>query len=398
MKYLLLTDIPPCENYTAGLVLNRLVQFLPKDEIVFCAVINPNLKPIIPEYLNEIQCLVLQKPSEYLLGSKLPILGGLLSFLHELIQAIKVRVILAPKIANFAKIQNVDRIWVVLQGQTMVRLAHYLPKMLSCPLYTQVWDPFGWWLRANKINFLTKRNLLKQFSEVISQSVSCATASWDMSNFYSEKYGIKNNPVIAGLPEEYCLPPATKMHEGSEFIIGMAGQIYASDEWNSLILALNNVGWTINGRNVRIRLLGESIHLSAQLPLCIEYLGWRSQKDTINLLEQADVLYLPYWFKAEFDEECRNSFPSKLVTYFASGRPVMCHSPKYASPAKYIFTNNAGYLCNSMLVEDIIDTLSSVESDKSKYEFYSKNGASCFKRDFTLGAMKASFQEFLGKI
>jgi glycosyltransferase involved in cell wall biosynthesis len=145
-------------------------------------------------------------------------------------------------------------------------------------------------------------------------------------------------------------------------------------------------------------LLGESIHLSAQLPLCVEYLGWRSQKDTINILKQADVLYLPYWFKTEFDEECRNSFPSKLVTYFASGRPVMCHSPKYASPAKYIITNNAGYLCNSMSAEDIIDTLSSVESDKSMYEFYSKNGESCFKRDFTLGAMKASFQEFLGKI
>ena len=75
----------------------------------------------------------------------------------------------------------------------------------------------------------------------------------------------------------------------------------------------------------------------------------------------------------------------------------MCHSPKYASPAKYISINNAGYLCNSMLVEDIIETLSSVESDKSKYQFYSKNGANCFKRDFTLGAMEASFQEFLGK-
>lgn len=396
MKFLLVTDIPPCENYTAGLVLNRLVQFLPKEDIVFCAIVNPQLTPQIPKYLDGIKRLILQKPVERVFGSSLPFIGGAISFLYEQIQSIRVYYLLAPKIAMYAKSQNVDGIWVVLQGQTMVRLACILPKLLSCPLYTQVWDPFGWWLRAHKVDAWTQRILQKKFSQAVSQSISCATASIGMSEEYSKRFNVKNNPVIAGLPSEFALPPANQPHQSSDFIIGMAGQIYAKDGWNSLISALNKVGWVINGRNVRIKLLGEFVNFVTQSPLCIEYYGWRNQNETIRILEECDILYLPYWFSSEFEEECKNSFPSKLVTYFATGRPVICHAPEYSSPAQYILRNNAGYVCNSIESEEIIKVLSLGLEDNFRYQAYAQNGSSCFKRDFTLDAMKKSFRVFIG--
>ena len=42
-KILLLTDIPPCHNFTAGLVVERLVRFITKDKISICSILNSDL-------------------------------------------------------------------------------------------------------------------------------------------------------------------------------------------------------------------------------------------------------------------------------------------------------------------------------------------------------------------
>lgn len=348
MKLLLLTDIPPCRNFTAGLVLDRLVSFLPKDQLAICAVVNPALQPEIPAELDDVPRLLLTKPREASVRV-LPRRAGVLSaFPYELLQAGRVRNDLLPKIVEFAKAQRVDAVWVVLQGQTMVRLARQLTQKLNVPLLTQVWDPFGWWLQANRIDGFTRRRLQKEFDDVLKHSTSCATASWAMSENYTAKYNVANVPVIAGLPRELATEPAARPHVRDEFIIAMAGQFYAQAEWQCLQYALNGCNWTVAGRRIRVRVMGGGFSAFTQSPSNFEYLGWRSQEETIRLLADSDLLYMPYWFSEEYREESSNSFPSKLVSYFAAGRPVFCHAPAYASPAKYVEANDAGYLCQSL--------------------------------------------------
>lgn len=396
MKVLLLTDIPPCRNFTAGLVLDRLVGFLPKDQVAICAVVNPALNPEIPAELESVPKLILRKPREAAVRV-LPRKAGILSaFPFELVQAGRVQRELLPQIVEFAKAQKVDAVWVVLQGQTMVRLARQLTKALDVPLLTQVWDPFGWWLQANLIDGFTRRRLLKEFDQVIKQSASCATASWAMSENYTNKYRVVNAPVIAGLPRELALQPATKAHDGDEFIIAMAGQFYAQTEWECLQHALNACNWKVAGKRIRVRVMGGAFKVFTQSPSNFEYLGWQSQDETIRLLSESDLLYMPYWFSGEYHEESSNSFPSKLVTYFASGRPVFCHAPSYASPAKYIKVNDAGFLCESLDTSVIISQLEKAVQDSEAYGRFAANGHSCFMKDFTLERMKESFLAFLG--
>ncbi len=395
MKILLLTDIPPCKNFTAGLVLDRLVSFFQNDEIAICAVVNPALNPKIPEELNSIPTLILKKPREPSVRILPSIFGDLTAFTFELVQSMRVRYGLLPQIAAFARQQQVDAVWVVLQGQTMVRVARSLAIQLDVPLLTQVWDPFGWWLRANRIDGFTQRRLLTEFNNVIRHSSSCATASWAMSEKYSNQYGVRNLPVIAGLPRELALEPATHIHEGDEFIIGMAGQFYAQTEWDCLIYTLNQVNWIIAGRRIRIRVMGGGFQAFSQSPTNFEYLGWQSQEETIRLLSESDLLYMPYWFSEEFKEESSSSFPSKLVTYFAAGRPVFCHAPAYASPAKYIKQHGAGYLCESLDPPAVLKHLEHAIIDTEHYRRVASNGTSCFRRDFTLERMKETFFQFL---
>ncbi|MCZ6886446.1 MAG: glycosyltransferase [Rickettsia endosymbiont of Ixodes persulcatus] len=396
MKILLLTDIPPCENYTAGLVLYPLVKFLPLDQIVICSVANPTLEFKIPKELKEIPHLKLFKPIESARRHKEGKIGDLIAYSFELFNAAKVKYFLLPKIIKFAKEQQVDAIWVVLQGQTIIRLTRPLAKKLTVSLFTQIWDPFEWWLRANKIYGFTQKRLLKEFDEVIKHSTCCATASWAMSESYKAKYNISTIPVIAGLPKEFARLLSTSYRDDSEFIISMAGQFYAQAEWLSLISALNQANWIIAGRKIKVRVMGGCFQAFTQSSANFEYLGWRSQEETIRLLTESDLLYMPYWFSEEFYKESSTSFPSKLVTYFASGRPVFCHAPDYSSPSKYIAENNAGYLCNSLAADKIIYELEKVITDEDSYKKFAKNGSECFFRDFTLDCMKDAFFKFLG--
>ena len=395
MKVLLLTDIPPCRNFTAGLVLDRLVNFLPPEQIAICAVVNPVLNPEIPAELKSLPKLLLKKPREASVRVLPRKVGDLSAFVFELIQSVRVRYQLLPKIVDFANQQQVDAIWVVLQGQTMVRLARQVSLKLGLPLLTQVWDPFGWWLRANQIDGITRRRWLTEFNEVIRHSASCATASWAMSEIYSNQYGVRNQPVIAGLPRELALKPATHPHAGDEFIIGIAGQFYAQAEWGCLINSLNQVSWKMAGQRIRIRVMGSGFQSFTQAPASFEYLGWQSQEETIRLLSETDLLYMPYWFSEEFKEESSSSFPSKLVTYFAAGRPVFCHAPAYASPAKYIKQHKAGYLCESLDPTAVLKYLEQAITDTELYREMASNGTSCFMRDFTLERMKETFMQFL---
>lgn len=395
MKVMLLTDIPPCRNYTAGLVLDRLVSFLPPDKIVLCAVVNPSVNPDIPAEFETMPKLILKKPREGSVRIFPRRAGDFSAFAFELFQAVRVRYELLPQIVTFAKQQQIDAVWVVLQGQTMVRLARQVSLKLGIPLLTQVWDPFSWWLRANRIDNLTQRRLLNEFNKAIRHSTSCATASWAMSETYSNQFGVRNQPVIAGLPRELACEPATRPHDAEEFVIGMAGQFYAQEEWGCLINALNQVDWTIAGRRIRIRVLGGDFKSFTHFPANFEYLGWQSQEETIRLLSEADLLYMPYWFSEEFREESSNSFPSKLVTYFAAGRPVFCHAPNHASPAKYIKQYEAGYLCESLDPQVVLKLLEHTITDAEHYRKMASNGTSCFMRDFTLERMNESFIRFL---
>ena len=49
MKVLLLTDMPPCTNYTAGLVLDQLCSFLPEGSLGCFSLLHPAHNPDIPE-------------------------------------------------------------------------------------------------------------------------------------------------------------------------------------------------------------------------------------------------------------------------------------------------------------------------------------------------------------
>ena len=96
MKVLLLADIPPCQNYTGGFVLDRLIRFLPKEDVAICSVVNPHLKPEIAPDLQAIPHLSLPKPIEFSrrILPRFRLIAGVSALFFEYLSALKVRWIL----------------------------------------------------------------------------------------------------------------------------------------------------------------------------------------------------------------------------------------------------------------------------------------------------------------
>lgn len=393
-KFLLLSDIPPCSNFTGGLVQGRLCSFLPDESIGYFAVLNRDLDPVLTHSHLVNQTVV--KPKEFVprhIGGKL---GALECFLTETYtEKVTVKKI-AKQAADFGTKFGADAIWCVVQGQTMIRLARQVADLMNVPLLTQVWDPPTWWLRANKVDSWSQKRILDEFASAMSKSDRFAAASWAMGENYESLYGCKSIPVIPSLDATVAKAPATRMNNDDELTIGMAGQIYSSEEWENLILTLNHCNWKIGQRTVKVKVLGRVLSVQSNTPMNVEFLGWRSQSESIDILSGLDVMYCPYWFDPIFKEEASLSFPSKLTTYLAAGRPVFFHGPEYASPAKFLKEHNAGILCHDLARTDIYNKLEKLSSSEELYKQLAANGSKAFHDHLTLDTMRKNFAEFLG--
>lgn len=397
MRTLLLTDIPPCSNLTAGIVTAQMARCVPQGELSIFCVQNPHLVPEPYADLAHIPMKVVSKPNEHArrVVKRVP-LGTTGAIAVETLK----RHLLTPRLVSqavaYGREQGVSSVWAILQGQTIVRMAAAVARGLNVPLRTQVWDPLRWWLDAHNVDPLNARRDMALFDATLKASRFCATASWAMAQSYEKRYGIPAIAIIASLDPKLALRPAPALRGEDELAIGMAGQIYAIHEWLELVKALEAVDWKMGGRRVVLRVLGHT--KPAGVPeQHLDFLGWQSQEETVRLLsERCDILYCPYPFAPEMEEVSRLSFPSKIPTYLAAGRPVFFHGPEWASPAHYLKERGAGLLCSERAMTGVRDGLARLVNDPALYEELAMGARNAFLADFTLARMQILVQKFLG--
>ncbi len=394
-KYLLLTDIPPCKNYTAGIALDNYLRQLPSERLACCAVLNPAITDarLSPD-LEHIPMSYLVKPRENGLRLLPGWLGSATACLAESWNAFVRLPRLQRSIEKIIERENVTAIWCVLQGQTMIGLADGLSR-LGLPLYTNVWDPLDWWLRGHKVDALSARRILKQFDRVVLNSRKCGTASIAMAEHYRSKYGITAVPLLPSLEKGSAVEPAASLTSSTTLTIGFIGQMYADAEFAALLNALSSVGWNLDGRRVKVVLYGRYLRIHAPQAVNVEFRGYCGHDELVPQLSSIDLLYCPYWFDPQFEREARLSFPSKLTTYLAAGRPVFFHGPAYASPAQLLAKYGAAQFCTSNDARVILASLRSVCDDTSRYRQLAAAGRKLFDELLTLDRLGQSVRELL---
>lgn len=394
MKILLLTDIPPCTNYTAGIVIQQLCDFLVEEghSIACFNLITASLTPDIPtSTLTYMPYLRYDKPSEDW-GHRYGKIGSLIC--NNYIAIIDLPRI-AKKVMHFANKENVELIWSIVQGQSMIKLVRKVASNTGLPYTVQVWDSPEWWLSEYRFDKYTTKSVMKEFGYLLKNSKTCLVASWPMAEEYGKIYGAHCIPVIPGLDDSVNVIQESKEKANSDFIIGFSGQLYAIDEFNVLISALKKLDWKHNGKNIKCVLYGAKFNMSYDFPVNIQIRGWLKQDDLLNELASTDLLYCPYWFSEQFEKIARLSFPSKLTSYLKTKIPVLVHAPDYSSSSRFIKDNAAGYLCNSNKIDDLVKIICEIIDDPNR-NIIGNYGYEAFKKYLTFKTMKKSFFDAIG--
>ena len=407
MKTLLLAPYPPCPRFTGTIMTEALCRFLPPGSVACYATcrdipadltIPPGLEPMPLRY------------GPVPLDSTLSISGGRFKPL-TLAQTVRNRVYAYKRVVEdavrFGREHGVDRVWAILQGGLLIHLCTRVAQGLGVPLYTQVWDYPEYWISLSKLDKISTKFVLRDYNEAMTQSACVAAASQEMADEVTTKYGTRSVPIVGALDKSMARGGPQDQRAGrtnpGEFIIGMAGQLYAAGAWGALLRALDAADWRIAGRDVRVRYLGynqpipDAFIATRTKRACIEYLGYRPQSEVVDALSDCDALYVPFFSGEIFELLARTSFPAKVATYFAAGRPVLFHGPAYAPAARFIKDTNAGVVCDSLDSDQIIAALNDLAGDPNTYEQRRANAHRAFLEHLTLDAMQRNLEAFLGE-
>ncbi len=384
MRVLLLTDMAPCINHTSGLVINKWCDFLLEENIeIHCALIkNKYVKMNIPDdKLKKIKFLTFEKPNEYWVSEAKrfkEIKGKVKSYIENTKSAKKVLPKFASKIAEYAKKQKIDIIFASIQGQSMTKLVRKVSKLSDIEYVAQTWDPLEWWMKEHHFDIITYKSNLREFGRVVKQSKNFMAMSWAMAKDFEEKYHKK---CLINIPSLPLTELEIKNNKSDEFIIGFAGQCYAKDEINLLILSLEDLKWKIGEKEIVLKLYGAAFPEEYYKNPNIEINSFIRQEQLIETLKECNLLYCPYWFSKEYQKACRLSFPGKLIRYLTTGVPVLLHGPEYASPLIFTKINKAGYIITTNDTEKFKEKLISIVNN---YDVnVAKNGFNAFKRYLT---------------
>ena len=95
--------------------------------------------------------------------------------------------------------------------------------------------------------------------------------------------------------------------------------------------------------------------LRARIP--VDVLPFADESAIAHDMERADVLYLPLPFGERHRDFVRLSLSTKLVSYLASGLPIVYHGPPEAAAARLLAAHDAGVLVTSLDPETIARAL-----------------------------------------
>ena len=254
-------------------------------------------------------------------------------------------------VVRWAKNHQVKGVVAYLHTPLETQLAAPVAKALGCPMIAFVGDPPEYVGRMTfALDPFAQRRFTNAFHSAMSICRGVGVPSPEMAHAY-QNYPCQVVRFNLSEPASPARPPTV------EIVVGYAGTMYARQEWNSFLRALERARWRFEGRPVRIRYMGPK-RPPLRIGAPIEVLGYRSPDETVRLLAECTFGYVPYWLCSNYEIATRLSFPSKLAAYASAGLPVFFHGPEPSSVTRFLSRHPMGVTCSSHDKEEIWSRLS----------------------------------------
>ncbi len=298
------------------------------------------------------------------------------------------------QVVAFGRRHGVDLVWAEFQGEALL-LAARVAAGLKAPLVGAIWDDPEGWLADAGYDYLSRRLLLLRFREALAAARRVSTISEAMQADYRRRYGLDSLILRYGHdPADAMARPSPKDQENT--VVGFAGNVYGEDAWRSFLAA----GALLNAEGglppVKIRVFGNEAFPYPHPGVEVTCEGWLPRREMLRRLAGVDFCYLPYWFAPAKRRHAELSFPTKLTTYLAAGRPVLYHGPAWAGAQEVMQRWQVGLSVNSLdpaAVSRVMVRLSLDEPLKEKFSLASREA---FMEEFNSRVMLARFRQLIG--
>lgn len=292
--------------------------------------------------------------------------------------------------------RKVDRVWALLDYPASCLVAANVARILGKPLYAYVQDDYRYLTWYFNLDPFMARRMAREVSAALRMSERCAVAGDSMGIAYRKEFGVTPVNLWHGVDESCWLPVRTSLNDGATLRIGFSGSVTAQSAFNCLLETLGELGWQVGGRQVKLTVMGNFFRLASSTEANVEYLGWQSLESTIRILHECDLLYLPQPFEPEKYHMTTLSFPVKLMTYLAAGRPIILHATQDASLMAFEKSRDIFAQFNQLECAGFSKVLDDVVSDPARYQRLASAGREALIRYFSKSAVRSLFAEFLG--
>ncbi len=253
---------------------------------------------------------------------------------------------LAPFVAEACKMaleNQIEMLWLVLNSPSMLLIAEKVLEQTKLPATAIIWDPISSITEQGKMDSRSRKILEERSAIVVSRLKSCGVSSPGMARMFKE---IKSDLPTRVLINAPCSIDSSAFEKDSaKLVIAFSGSLYARQEFLSFVSALNEMKWTLDGKDIELKIFSSAfdIPLDAQGGKSnVVFKGYLTERELLQELSFADVAYLPYWFSKNYAEGVKRCFPAKLATYVAAGCPVLYHGPKVSSPTEFLTRYQVG--------------------------------------------------------
>jgi hypothetical protein len=361
-RVLIISDVLPTETHTAGIVLNQFINFLPANfEILTYNIQSDGLEtyPVSSRVTGKLRWT--RKPQENWRAPRI-----LLNLLDSF-SAYETNLIVKD-LAREVSRQSPDLIYLVMQGQTMFRIAVGLNKQ-GIGFSTFHWDPLSWWLHFNKGPKKLEK-LLSYVTPILNSSGHHILPSRKYAEYLKltrDNYSVFN--LSHNLLENNYKPKDGVMR------ICFSGQAYAEKELSFFVEVLEKCNWTLTDFKVELHVFGNAFLGHSKN---IFHHGWIEPSKLVKQLSVFDCSLLPYPSGNEFQDVSRYSFPSKYSTYIAASLPVL-----FIGGLETPFSDMHNTSVRQVVIGDDYELISALESIQKNRNVYEKSISEIFDLNFS---------------
>ena len=122
------------------------------------------------------------------------------------------------------------------------------------------------------------------------------------------------------------------------------------------------------------------------------------QSEIYDILNQADILFLPLAFNTPIPDVIKTSSPGKMGEYLAVGKPILVHAPQNSFVSYYFRKNNCGMVVNENSPDSLSASLVELIENKNLSHELGRAARKCAERDFDIEHMHAEFIKFINNI